>query len=165
MSPPGCLDRITCSLMLSFPTHKPGMASAPRLDWSWGEWSPASWQCPIYSPGQVDELRPWALQKVAWTRGVGPGGCLGPSLGVGHLQGRLFPPGGSRGQGSRRPWVVGGPRPLRYPGCGATPIQGPCGRKAGRPESGWEHLRKMTQEPSDPGAQRQITGNLVPATF
>lgn len=98
---------------------------------------------PSRAPERQKGSGPRSLQKVAGTGGVGPGGCPGPSLGLGHLWGRLFPPGGSRGSGSKGPWVERCPGrgapclrgPLRCPGAGWGPPSPP-GPVQGR--GGWE---------------------------
>ncbi|XP_059770985.1 uncharacterized protein LOC132359991 [Balaenoptera ricei] len=114
LSHPGCGGHLTSLLSFSV---------SPSVN---SEWHPLpAWM----DRGANAVLRVGSAPSRALERrkGSGPGPCRRLwELGVGHLRGRLFPPGGSRGSGSRRPWGLCGPRLLRCPGRGATHIQGLC---------------------------------------
>ena len=114
LSHPGCGGHLTSLLSFSV---------SPSVN---SEWHPLpAWM----DRGANAVLRVGSAPSRALERrkGSGPGPCRRLwELGVGHLRGRLFPPGGSRGSGSRKPWGLCGPRLLRCPGRGATHIQGLC---------------------------------------
>ncbi|XP_032476145.1 uncharacterized protein LOC116747726 [Phocoena sinus] len=112
------------ALILSFPICKLGMASAPRLDGSWGRCCPACWQCPVgraQAPGPAEGCGNWtwvtceggfSRQGAAEGQGAGdPGGCVGPAgcavLGGAPLTSRACAGGLGRGPvGARSPEIV-----------------------------------------------------------